>query len=604
MYILGISAYYHDAAAALIKEGEILAAAQEERFSRIKHDPQFPTHAISYCLKEAGIGIDELDAVVFYDKPLLKFERLLETYYAYAPKGFRQFVKSMPIWVKEKLFLKSTLRKELQAIGMPNPKKVPLLFPEHHLSHAASAFYPSPFEEAAILSVDGVGEWATSSIMYAKGKHIEVKKEISFPHSLGLLYSSFTYFLGFKVNSGEYKLMGLAPYGNPHSERKKRFKEIIQRQLIKIFPDGSFHLNLSYFTYPYGLRMIKDKQWEKLFGMSKRTPDAEILPEHCDLALAIQELTEETMVLLAKEARRLTGSKYLCLAGGVALNCVANGKLLDETEFEEIYVQPAAGDAGASLGAAFAAWHIHFGNSRNSSPIDKMKSSYWGPSFTADEIRTALKEAQLNFVEKEESDLLLSVAKQLADGKVVGWFQGRMEFGPRALGNRSILADPAQEDMQRIVNLKIKNRESFRPFAPVVLEEDASSYFELNQASPYMSFVRKLRADQLHLLPENYSAFSMKEKLALKKSDLPAITHVDGSARIQSLKESDNPRFYKLLEHFKARTGHGILLNTSFNVRGEPIVCKAEEAIHCFLQTEMDVLVLENFIVEKKSQKT
>ncbi|MEO1214758.1 MAG: carbamoyltransferase [Bacteroidota bacterium] len=603
MYILGISAYYHDAAAALIRDGEIIAAAQEERFSRIKHDPQFPSQAISYCLEEAGIGLNEVDAIVFYDKPLLKFERLLETYYAYAPKGFRQFVKSIPIWIKEKLFLKSTLRKELTTIGEFNAKNIPLLFPEHHLSHAASAFYPSPFEDAAILSVDGVGEWATTSIMHGKGQNIELKKQISFPHSLGLLYSSFTYFLGFKVNSGEYKLMGLAPYGNPHSEQKERFKQIIRGHLITSFPDGSFQLNISYFSYPYGLRMIQDKDWVKLFGISKREPEAEILQEHCNLALAIQEITEDIMIALAKEAQRLTGSNYLCIAGGVALNCVANGKLLDETDFEEIYVQPAAGDAGASLGAALAAFHIHFKQARSRLLKDSMKNAYLGPSFSLDEIRIALQEANLSYSEHTDESLFDYLSDKLTSGMVVGWFQGRMEFGPRALGNRSILADPANIEMQRIVNIKIKNRESFRPFAPVFMEGEIPEYFELKQSSPYMSFVRKLKSEHLHAFPTDYYEWSMKEKLAFKKSELAAITHVDGSARVQSLRKSANPRFYSLLQSIKAKTGRGVLLNTSFNVRGEPIVCKPKEAIHCFQKTEMDVLVLENFIVEKKLYK-
>ncbi|MEL6255573.1 MAG: carbamoyltransferase N-terminal domain-containing protein, partial [Bacteroidota bacterium] len=517
MYILGISAYYHDAAAALIRDGEIIAAAQEERFSRIKHDPQFPSQAISYCLEEAGIGLNEVDAIVFYDKPLLKFERLLETYYAYAPKGFRQFVKSIPIWIKEKLFLKSTLRKELTTIGEFNAKNIPLLFPEHHLSHAASAFYPSPFEDAAILSVDGVGEWATTSIMHGKGQNIELKKQISFPHSLGLLYSSFTYFLGFKVNSGEYKLMGLAPYGNPHSEQKERFKQIIRGHLITSFPDGSFQLNISYFSYPYGLRMIQDKDWVKLFGISKREPEAEILQEHCNLALAIQEITEDIMIALAKEAQRLTGSNYLCIAGGVALNCVANGKLLDETDFEEIYVQPAAGDAGASLGAALAAFHIHFKQARSRLLKDSMKNAYLGPSFSLDEIRIALQEANLSYSEHTDESLFDYLSDKLTSGMVVGWFQGRMEFGPRALGNRSILADPANIEMQRIVNIKIKNRESFRPFAPVFMEGEIPEYFELKQSSPYMSFVRKLKSEHLHAFPTDYYEWSMKEKLAFKK---------------------------------------------------------------------------------------
>lgn len=603
MYILGISAYYHDSAAALLKDGEILAAAQEERFSRIKHDPQFPAQALAYCLKEAGIRLKEVDALVFYDKPLLKFERLLETYYAYAPKGFRQFVKSMPIWVKEKLFLKSSLRKELGAIGEYDPKSVPLLFPEHHLSHAASAYYPSPFEDAAILCVDGVGEWATTSIMHGKGKAIEVKKQISFPHSLGLLYSSFTYFLGFKVNSGEYKLMGLAPYGNPHSTQTQKFKQSIKDHLIDLFPDGSFRLNISYFSYPYDLRMIQDKQWANLFGIPKREAETPILQEHCDLARAIQEVTEEIILLLAKEAKRLTGSNYLCLAGGVALNCVANGRLLEENDFKEIYVQAAAGDAGGSLGAALAAYYIHFEKERRQPAQDVKKGTYLGPAYTSEEIRAALEEANLKFTEQADELLFPYIANQLASAKVVGWFQGNMEFGPRALGNRSILGDPGQANMQRIVNLKIKNRESFRPFAPVVLEEELEAYFDLKQSSPYMSFVRKLKTDQLRQLPENYHELPLEEKLTFKRSALPAITHVDGSARIQSLKKSDNPRFYALLQAFKEERGYGILLNTSFNVRGEPIVCNPQEAIHCFLQTEMDVLVLENFIIEKDSQK-
>lgn len=604
MYILGISAFYHDSAAALIKDGEIVAAAQEERFSRKKHDAGFPSKAISYCLQEAGITIDELEAVVFYDKPLLKFERLLETYYAFAPKGFASFLLAMPIWLNEKLFLKKMIRDELKKIQLYDKKKLKLLFPEHHLSHAASAFYPSPFEEAAILTIDGVGEWATTTISKGKGKQIEILKQLNFPHSVGLLYSAFTYYLGFKVNSGEYKLMGLAPYGNPASTQTAAFVETIKTKLVNIFDDGSIELNQKYFNYAVGLRMVKDEAFKQLFGFSKRLPEDQLQQQHCNLAFAIQQVTEEIVIKLAHHAKELTGSKNICLSGGVALNCVANGKLQNANIFDELFIQPASGDAGGAVGAALAAHHLYFEKDRSvTTNMDAMKGSYLGPSYTDEEIVTTAKNFNGKYKRYEERDALNEVvARLINEGNVIGWFQGRMEFGPRALGNRSILADARNPEMQKKLNLKIKYREGFRPFAPAVLAEDAQDYFELTTASPYMLLVQPVKKEIQKEVPENYQQLSMNEKLYFQRSTLPAITHIDYSARIQTVHASTNKTFHELLTAFKQLTGCAVLINTSFNVRGEPVVCTPMEAYQCFMRTEMDYLVIGDFLFSKKDQ--
>lgn len=604
MYILGISAFYHDSAAAIIKDGEILAAAQEERFTRKKHDPSFPSYAIAYCLNECNITIDQLEAVVFYDKPLLKFERLLETYYAFAPKGFISFLMAMPVWVNEKLFLKKVIRDELKKIQKYNKKKLKLLFPEHHLSHAASAFYPSPFEEAAILTIDGVGEWATTTICKGNGRTIEILKQLNFPDSVGLLYSAFTYYLGFKVNSGEYKLMGLAPYGNPDDEQTKQFAAIIKKELVTIFNDGSIHLNQDYFNYAVGLRMVKDAAFEKLFGFKRREAEEALKQEHCNLALAIQQVTEEIVLKLAQHAKELTGSNHICLSGGVALNCVANGKLQQQHLFDELFIQPAGGDAGGSVGAALAGHHLYFEKERL--PVtgsDRMKGSYLGPSFTADE--TINKLADYRPVYKKFTDhklLNIQTAQLLKDGMVVGWFQGRMEFGPRALGNRSILADPRNPEMQKKLNLKIKFREGFRPFAPAVAAEKAKEYFEIETDSPYMLLVQPVKQSLRNPVPGNYHQLSLNEKLYFQRSSLPAITHIDYSARIQTVHAETNKAFHDLLQSFGEHTGTYVLVNTSFNVRGEPVVCTPEEAYQCFMRTEMDALVIENCLFLKNEQ--
>ncbi|MCU0471019.1 MAG: carbamoyltransferase, partial [Arcicella sp.] len=595
MNILGISAFYHDSAATITQNGEIIAAAQEERFTRIKHDPAFPTKAVEYCLMESGLSLDKLDAIVFYDKPLLKFERLLETYYAFSPSGLRSFLTAIPVWLKEKMFLKRMLYEELFKIGTFDKKKVKLLFPEHHLSHAASAFYPSPFEEAAVLTIDGVGEWATASICHGKGKDMTILKELQFPHSLGLLYSAITYFAGFKVNSGEYKLMGLAPYGDPNSERTKRYAEIIRTELIDIHADGSIWLNQKYFDYATGLRMVKDKEWEKLFGFARRESESNLQPEHCDFALAAQIVTEEIVILMAKEAKRLTGSDNICLAGGVALNCVANGKLQNEKIFKNVYIQPAAGDAGGALGAALVGEYIYFGQERKltAGALDEMKGSYLGPEFSDVDTRLMAKKYNAVYTYYENFDeLAAKTATALADGNVVGWFQGRMEFGPRALGGRSILGDARNEEMQKKLNLKIKYREGFRPFAPSVLAEDAAEYFELEGTSPYMLLVHGVQKKRRKELPANYRALPLMEKLYYLRSDLPSITHIDFSARIQTVHKETNPRYWTLIDQFKQQTGYGLVVNTSFNVRGEPIVCTPEDAYKCLMRTEMDYLVV------------
>ena len=600
MYILGISAYYHDSAAALIKDGKIIAAAQEERFTRKKHDPSFPSNAIHFCLEYAGIELKDVAVLSFYDKPLLKFERLLETYYGFAPKGLRSFIQAMPVWLREKLFLKREIYQELNKIGTFDKKKLKLLFPEHHLSHAASAFYPSPFDKAVILTLDGVGEWSTASICYGDGKDIRILKELHFPHSLGLLYSAFTYYLGFRVNSGEYKLMGLAPYGSPDDPEVDRFAELIKTHLIAIQEDGSLWLDQQYFNYATGLRMVYDKKWEKLFGFPKRPAESQLSQQHCNLALAIQRVTEEVVIKMAQAAQSLTGAEYLCMAGGVALNCVANGKLLNKGIFKDIFIQPAAGDAGGAPGAALAAYHLYFQKDRKLVVPDAMLGSLLGPELRNHEIKS-LARSHVGPVEhyEKEQELCKVVAKLIASGKVVGWANGRMEFGPRALGARSILADPRNPEMQQKLNLKIKFRESFRPFAPSVLEEEVSKHFELETASPYMLLVQPVKNSIRNPLPNNYHSMPLMEKLYIERSTMPSITHIDFSARIQSVDGKTNPRYRRLIEEFHQLTGCPALVNTSFNVRGEPIVCTAKDAYRCFQNTGMDVLVMNNFIFQK-----
>ena len=603
MKILGISAYYHDSAAAIVVDGEIIAAAQEERFTRIKNDKNFPAEAIKYCLSEAGKSINDLDAVIFYDKSFLKFERLIETYYSFAPKGILSFSKSIPTWTNEKIFIKRNIRKELKAIGPYDKKKLTLLFSEHHLSHAASAFFPSGYEEAAILTIDGVGEWATTTICKGSGNKIEILKEMRFPHSVGLLYSAFTYYLGFTVNSDEYKLMGLAPYGNPDSTETKHFIHLIKDRLIKIFDDGSILLNQGYFEYAYGLKMTNNKKVEKLFDLKKREPGEEFTNQHLNLAYAIQNITEEIVLKLAKHAKQITGCSNLCMAGGVTLNCVANGKLEKEKIFKNLFIQPAAGDAGGALGAALAGYHIYFNQPLDgSSGNDKMNGSYLGPSFTNTDILSAFEPSKIKYQQYDNFNLLCKkTATLLAEGNVIGWFQGRMEFGPRALGNRSILANASYPDMQKTLNLKIKFRESFRPFAPAVIAEDAADYFNLNIASPYMLLVSTVKNNKLNNLPSDYNSLPLNDKLYYARSnELQAVTHVDGTARVQTVSETKNPSFFKLLTAYKEITSSGVLVNTSFNVRDEPIVCTPENALSCFLATEMDYLVIGDFLVAKK----
>lgn len=603
MVILGISSFCHDSAAAIIRDQEIIAAAQEERFTRKKHDPSFPINAVSYCLEEAGIDLGQVEAIAFYDKPLLKFERLLETYYGFVPKGVQSFIRSMPVWLKEKMFIKREIKDQLK--NLPGyHKSLKILFPEHHLSHAASAFYPSPFEEAAILTLDGVGEWATASICYGNGKTIEIKKELQFPHSIGLLYSAVTYFLGFRVNSGEYKLMGLAPYGNPDSDQTESYIQSLKSEIIDIKEDGSIWLNQKYFNYATGLRMVFDKKWEKLFGFKRRKPTDELLQHHCNLGLAIQQITEEVMIKMAQHAKELTGSKNLCMAGGVALNCVGNGKLLKSDVFENFFIQPAAGDAGGALGAAQAAYHIHYGHKRESTiKTDGMKGSYLGPRIESREVQRVIHKygAIANRFEKFE-ELLPQVVKGLCEGKAIGWVQGRMEFGPRALGGRSILGDARNPEMQKKLNLKIKYRESFRPFAPSVLWEDCIDYFEQESPSPYMLLVQPVQQKRRNELPSDYQSRNLREKLYFERSDIPAVTHIDFSARIQTVHSETNPRYHQLIKAFKEKTGYGLVVNTSFNVRGEPIVCTADDAYRCFMRTEMDMLVVENFLFVKEEQ--
>ena len=593
--ILGISAFYHDSAAAIINDGKIIAAAQEERFSRKKHDPSYPFNAINYVLDEANLKLDQIDSIVFFEKPFLKFERLLETYMAFAPKGFKSFSLSMPIWLREKLFQKKFLFDKLK-LHDENFKDIDKIkFSEHHFSHAASAFYPSPFKDAVILTLDGVGEWATTTIALGKDNKLEILKEIFFPHSLGLLYSAFTYFTGFKVNSGEYKLMGLAPYGKPI------FKKLIIEKLIDLKEDGSFKLDMSYFNYATGLTMTNNK-FSKLFGQKVRDPKKDLLTQfHMDIAASIQAVTEEIILKMTKNIASRYKIKNLCLAGGVALNCVANGKILKENIFENIWIQPAAGDAGGSLGAALAYWHHELKKPRIEFK-DQMKGSYLGPKFENDLIEEKLKSLNANYKKYNRDEIISLTAEKLANEKTVGWFQGRMEFGPRALGGRSILADPRSEKMQKELNLKIKFRESFRPFAPSVLREDLNEWFELNSDSPYMLLVSEVKKDkQIKMSPKDEKLFGI-EKLNIKRSNIPAITHVDYSARIQTVHKDTNPRYYDLIKEFKKNTNCPVLVNTSFNVRGEPIVCSIEDAYNCFMGTNLDILVIEDFILFKDQQ--
>ncbi|HNY51164.1 MAG TPA: carbamoyltransferase [Smithella sp.] len=602
--ILGISAFYHDSAAALTADGKIVAAAQEERFTRKKHTPDFPVNAIQFCLNEAHLHIDDLDAVVFYDKPFLKFERLLETYYAFAPRGAASFIKAIPVWLNEKLFLKKLIFDRLREIGDYDKKKIKLLFPEHHLSHAASAFFPSPYKSAAVLTIDGVGEWCTASIARGDGSKISILKEMHFPHSVGLLYSAFSYYLGFTVNSGEYKLMGLAPYGNPDSAQTKKFIDIVKTNLVDIKADGSIWLDQNFFHYATGFTMVEDKKWERLFGFPRRRAETNIEQHHCNLAYVIQNVTEEIVLKMAREARRITGAENLCLAGGVALNCVANGKLIQEKIFKNIYIQPAAGDAGGALGAALAAHYIYFDEERTADgQNDQMSGAFLGPAFGHEEIESMNR--KFNAVCRKYtsfSELTKHIAARIAGGAVVGWFQGRMEFGPRALGNRSILGDARNPDMHKKMNLKIKYREGFRPFAPSVLAEDVQDYFDLETDSPYMLITAPVKETRRNKLPANYHDLPFLEKLYYRRSDIPSVTHLDFSARIQTVHKETNPEYWQLINDFKVLTGCGLIINTSFNVRGEPMVCTPGDAYRCFMSTEMDYLVMEDFLYCKTEQ--
>lgn len=601
--ILGISAYYHDSAAALLLDGELVAAAHEERFTRKKHDAGFPAHAAAYVLGEAGLVPGDLAAVAFYDKPYLKFERLLETYHAFAPRGLVSFLSAMPVWIKEKLFMRKLLREELDKLG---PGRPTVYFPEHHLSHAASAFYPSPFEEAAILTIDGVGEWATTTIGLGRGKDITILRELTFPHSLGLLYSAFTYFTGFRVNSGEYKLMGLAPYGDPDAEQTRAWKQLILDELVDLRSDGSLLLNMKHFDFATGLRMVRDKNFERLFGVPRRLPESEITQPYMNMALAIQQVTEEAVLRMAETAREVTNCPNLVMAGGVALNCVANGKLLRRKIFDHIWIQPAAGDAGGAAGAAMAAHHIALGKERTltGSGRDAMQGSYLGPEFArCDVVRLSRRHSAPFTAFDDFGELCRATAKRISEGAAVGWFQGRMEWGPRALGNRSILGDPRDPDTQKKLNLKIKYREGFRPFAPSVLREDADQYFGLDgEASPYMLLVAPVIESRRNPLPADYESLEMYQRLYHQRSNIPAVTHVDFSARIQTVDKRDNPRYHQLISAFKELTGCSLVVNTSFNVRGEPIVCTPEDAYRCFMRTEMDVLVVGDCLFEKAGQ--
>ncbi|MGB8282417.1 MAG: carbamoyltransferase [Pseudolabrys sp.] len=595
MRAIGISAFYHDSAAALVEDDRIIAAAQEERFTRKKHDSSFPQNAIEYCLQAGNVRLDEIDYIVFYDKPFLKFERLLETYVAMAPRGFRSFKMAIPLWLREKLFQKSLLRSELKRFSENGDWKAQLLFCEHHLSHAASAFFPSPYEDAAVLTMDGVGEWATTSAAMGSGNRLQVFQEIHFPHSLGLLYSAFTYYTGFKVNSGEYKVMGLAPYGEP------RYAKLILDKIIDLKPDGSFRLDMSYFNYCTGLTMT-NQRFSDLFGAPVRAPNELLSPFHMDIAASIQAVLEEIVLRMTRALAKQTGARNLCLAGGVALNCVANGKVLRDGAFENIWIQPAAGDAGGAVGAALAAVHLYEGHPRRPNGGDRMHGSLLGPSYSQLDIERRLTAAGAHFSVVGEGDMVEQAADALAKQQAVGWFQGRLEFGPRALGARSILGDPRSPTMQRNLNLKIKYRESFRPFAPAVLREDVAEWFEFDSDSPYMLIVADVRKDRrCSMTPEQQALFGI-EKLNLVRSEIPAVTHVDYSARIQTVHANTNPLFYRLLKRFKEKTGCPVLVNTSFNVRGEPIVCTPEDAFRCFMGNELDLLVVGNCVLHKTAQ--
>jgi carbamoyltransferase len=593
--VLGISAFYHDSAAALLIDGEIIAAAQEERFTRKKHDASYPVNAINYCLSEARLSLAEVDYIAFYDKPFLKFERLLETYVALAPKGWQQFRVAIPVWLREKLFLKDMLIKEIKKIDN-NFNTDKLMFAEHHFSHAASAFYPSPFEEAVVLTLDGVGEWATTSVAIGKGNELNIVKEIHFPHSLGLLYSAFTYYTGFKVNSGEYKVMGLAPYGKP------KYKDLILDNLIDLKDDGSFRLDQSYFNYATGLTMTNQK-FADLFGEPARKPDTDKLTQfHMDIAASVQAVTEDVMLKMTKSLSEEYSPSNLCLAGGVALNCVANGKILKDKAFKDVWIQPAAGDAGGALGSALAVWHTELHKPRIVNHNDSMKGSYLGPSFDQSKIEQELLNFGAIFDVVSENQMIEKTAEALADGKAIGWFQGRMEFGPRALGGRSILGDPRSETMQKILNLKVKYRESFRPFAPSVLREDVKEWFDLDYDSPYMLLVANVKENQrIKMSLEEESLFGI-DKLNIKRSNIPAVTHVDYSSRIQTVSIDFNPKYHKLITKFKEKTGCPVLVNTSFNVRGEPIVYSPEDAFRCFMGNELEILVIGNCILRKEEQ--
>ena len=596
MYILGISAFFHDSAACLIYNGEIVACAQEERFTRVKHDNNFPTKSIKFCLKKAGIDFNSIHKIVFYEKPFLKFERLIETYLSFAPFGYKSFATSMPIWIKEKLFQKILIKEFLTDNFQINDNlDNKILFSEHHLSHAASSFFPSPFKSSAILTVDGVGEWATTTYSLGHENKIKIIKEINFPHSLGLLYSSFTYFLGFKVNSGEYKVMGLAPYGSPHYVNK------IYENLIDVKEDGSFKLNMSYFNYCTGMTMTNNK-FSQLFGIGVRKPESALMQIHMDIAASIQKITEDIIIKMAKHIKNDCGEKNLCLSGGVALNCVANGKILKENIFQGLWIQPAAGDSGGAIGAALAVWYMKFKNDRIINKDDSMKGSFLGPQFQETEIEDQLKSCNAVFKKYNELDLLNLTSNLIAKKKIIGWMQGSMEFGPRALGARSILADPRDKEMQKNLNLKIKFRESFRPFAPCILEEFSKDWFDLDLISPYMLFVGNINEDKRLKMTEEQKKLFGINKLNIPKSITPAITHVDYSSRVQTVNEKTNPKFYNLLREFYKLTGCPILINTSFNIRGEPIVCSPFDAFKCFMGTEIDVLVIENFVLLKHDQ--
>lgn len=596
MNILGISAYYHDSAAALVRDGEIVAAAQEERFTREKHDASFPTQAISYCLKEGGLALKNVDRVVFYDKPDVKFKRLLKTYLAYAPRGLRSFMLSMPSWLKDKFYFERLLKQQLSALEQDNISVLPqLLFTDHHHAHAASAFYPSPFKKAAVLCLDGVGEWATTSVWVGDGNRLMPEWQINFPHSLGLLYAAFTSFTGFKINSGEYKVMGLAPYGEP------KYVDLIFDRLIDVKEDGTFRLCMDYFNYPVGMTMT-NKRFHALFGGPPRQPNAEITQREMDLASSIQVVIEEVVLRLARTIKRESGQDYLCLAGGVALNCVVNGRILHENLFKDIWIQPASGDAGGALGAALGVWHEYYNRPRIPHASDKMKGTYLGPSFTNEEICAELDAMGAVYQQLDDQRLLPKLAKLLANGNVCGWFQGKMEFGPRALGNRSILGDPRNPKMQSTINLKVKYRESFRPFAPSVLASHASDYFELDRPSPYMLLVVPLKKNQCLPLSKGQNSLVGLQKLGVPRSLVPAVTHIDCTARVQTVHKKINSRYYDLLNHFYSLTGCAVLVNTSFNTGEEPIVCTPQEAYHCFMNTEMDYLVIGNCLLSKTDQ--